>query len=286
MSLTSNTLSNEPALEIHWTMTLPAHADFYFFCAGPLKVESDATSFTLQLDALAPIRLRSKHKLVIHPPFTKAFAPAFNNLPDELKVMILKHNLILNVVVSDYNTVSWHLLPYLRMTPKIAALAQEIFYKDNNFQAQISPLGYDPSIDRAYRMKYAPQPINHSIRHLYIDIEMCQDNLDKLTNLANGMYGFSALQIIKISVDVAAFLRTTASPIGFLIGYHGSADWDQTVPFLPWLERHFTLDARFKAKGSLRIFCDRGAYGYNGPDRHLCELKEFLNNRITFEVAK
>src|SRR4051812_43230174 len=55
--------------------------------------------------------------------------------------MILKHNLILDESVGP---TTWlrTLRPYLSMTPDIAALAKEIYYKENRFQARIKVRSY------------------------------------------------------------------------------------------------------------------------------------------------
>jgi hypothetical protein len=137
-------------VEVHWPMDVPAHAKFAVASPQPLKISGP---YTLQIQALSPVHIYSEVPLKIIPagPATAGFAKGWLKLPNELKLAILRYNILLPTSLwpANINTViRRELLPYLRMTSDIAELAQAVFYQENRFILQFSS-------SRAHRHPYS-----------------------------------------------------------------------------------------------------------------------------------
>jgi hypothetical protein len=133
-------------VEVHWPMDVPAHAEFAVASSRPLKMSGP---YNLQIQALSPVHIYSEVPLKIIPagPATARFAKGWLKLPNELKLAILRYNLLLPTSLwpANINTViRRELLPYLRTTSDIAELAQAVFYRENRFILQFSSLRAHP----------------------------------------------------------------------------------------------------------------------------------------------
>jgi hypothetical protein len=127
-------------IEIHWPMDLPKHASFAVYSSQPLAISAPCS---MEIQACTPIRIRCDSKLTISPagPATPGFVRGWLKLPTELKLQVLRHNLLFPSPIwpSNINTVTRReLLPYLRMTPDIAEIAKSVFYQENRFIMQFS----------------------------------------------------------------------------------------------------------------------------------------------------
>jgi hypothetical protein len=161
--------------EVHWPMVIPAHADFAVTSSQPLKI---ASPHSLQIHALTPVHIRSEVELKIMPagPLTSGFARGWRKLPNELKLDVLRHNLVFPTSIWPANinaVVKRELLPYLIMTPDIAEVAQAVFYRENQFIMQLSSSTSDSSSSSI--LAIPPVPMRSFICRLTL--------LTRLTNL-------------------------------------------------------------------------------------------------------
>jgi len=148
------------------------------------------TPLLIEAPAFKRIHLRPQFSL------TTKFALGWNKLPAELKVQILKFNLVRpnrEVVVEEMD-MNRYLRPYLSMGPDIAQLSREIYYKENTFLVEPR---YE--LPRRGTLRYPPPNINHPIRRLHFFIFINRyfiRDWGRLQNLANGRYGFANLQYV------------------------------------------------------------------------------------------
>ncbi|KAF2875701.1 hypothetical protein BDV95DRAFT_654568 [Massariosphaeria phaeospora] len=139
------------------------------------------------------------------------FATGWNKLPDELKVRILEYNLQTTRICGK-RAVRKILLPYLRMTPDIATLSKEIFYKTNKFHFNITNdevergVIHHPMlpllISRPPSQVVAPQ-----IRHLAVTTYLSEATWAVLIEISKGGYGFQALTTLEITIDMSLLNR-------------------------------------------------------------------------------
>ncbi|KAF1971246.1 hypothetical protein BU23DRAFT_600377 [Bimuria novae-zelandiae CBS 107.79] len=133
------------------------------------------------------------------------FANGWNRLPDELRICILSFNLCSEepIPVDWPNNSRAHLkaLHHLRMTPQIAALAQQTYYSLNTFHLQLHYTRPDPSVRPTLRFLFPRKSVNHDIRRLHIEIvSLTVDSLRRLEKLAEGFYGFPKPQQVRLYV--------------------------------------------------------------------------------------
>jgi hypothetical protein len=138
--ITENNKQLGEVIEIHWPMDVPKYASFAVYSSQPLAISAPRS---MEIQACTPMHIRCDIKLTISPagPATPGFARGWLKLPTELKLQILRHNLLLPSPLwpSNINTVTRReLLPYLRMTPDIAEIAKSVFYQENRFIMQFS----------------------------------------------------------------------------------------------------------------------------------------------------
>ncbi|KAF1834806.1 hypothetical protein BDW02DRAFT_597930 [Decorospora gaudefroyi] len=134
-------LRDREVIEIHWPMIIPERASFVVSSSQPLEV---FTTWPIKIHALSPVHIWCDRKLKIMPagPATPGFARGWAKLPNELKLAILRCNLVFPASIwpANVNTViRTELLPYLRMTPDIAEIARTVFFQENRFIMQFSP---------------------------------------------------------------------------------------------------------------------------------------------------
>jgi hypothetical protein len=166
----------------------------------------------------APTKLvaHSRSRLFINPSeaLGEAFRTGWRKLPDELRVMILEHNLVFNLPIShDLSSRSDHadsglvvadwkgmLLAHLAMGPEISSLVKEVFYTNNTFLSSNRFL---------YRNLVLPNPsARQFIRHIHIIMDIEPRSLVRLANVANGTAGFSNLRSVDTTLNWAIDVPT------------------------------------------------------------------------------
>jgi hypothetical protein len=144
-------------------------------------------------------------------PLTKGFAHCWRNLPTELKIAILSHNLISPDGISTYRdyhqgndqrpelqtydrrfTLDNVLYHHLSLGHEIAYLTHKIFYEQNIFQIRTMGLS-----GRA-KSELPPRPTRHLVREVRWHINMCDANWSVLERLAAGEFGFDKLRYLTL----------------------------------------------------------------------------------------
>ncbi|KAF1958171.1 hypothetical protein CC80DRAFT_490806 [Byssothecium circinans] len=180
------------------------------------------------------------------------FARRWHKLPDELKVRVLEFNLILPTP-DEMEPINAHVLakrakecvlPYLRMTPEIAALAKECFYATNDFHLRAPSISYS-KITKPWgsHFMYPPRTVNHLIRRVTCFAVLEKYSWSFLQNLAKGTYGFSKLQHAKVVVMVPELRNKSGMNIAFLRS--------QTNKY--WVDNNITEKVIFSCKGELEF---------------------------------
>ncbi|KAK1915972.1 hypothetical protein P3342_003787 [Pyrenophora teres f. teres] len=157
-------LSARETVPIHWPMTIPEYANFAICSSQPVRLCAPGS---MQVHATSPIHICCNRRLYVIPAGvpTPGFARGWLKLPVELKLAILRCNLIFSVSIWPSNAnavIRNHLLPYLRMTPDIAEIAKLVFYQENRFIIQFSPSM--PGCNTA--VVKPPMPVRSQLRHI------------------------------------------------------------------------------------------------------------------------
>lgn len=199
----------EEVIEIHWPMDIPRQASFAVYSSQPLNISAPCS---MQIHAYTPIRIRSDSKLTVSPagPATPGFARGWRNLPTELKLEILRYNLLYPSPLwpANINTViRRELLPYLRMTPDVAEMAKAVFYQENNFTMQFTnSLVFPNSILAKPSMSIRPQ-----LRHITFQTRLCEFDWQILRAMSGkdraGFTGLIHLKVRYLSGEHAAILE-------------------------------------------------------------------------------
>lgn len=135
---------------VSWPMTIPSHARFSITSPFPLTISfPHNVSFELRLER--PIHLCSSSPTHVIPSgvLSPEFARGWSTLPAELKLVILRYDLIRPWSIRPSNAnraIRDTLFPYLRMTPEIANLSRDLFFGENKIV--ILPLPEEPSMNR------------------------------------------------------------------------------------------------------------------------------------------
>ncbi|KAF1937816.1 hypothetical protein EJ02DRAFT_469392 [Clathrospora elynae] len=205
----SSTLEIGEVIKLNWPMTIPKHATFTINSTQPLKI---LRPHPMQIHALTPIHILSDCRLDIVPagPPTPGFAAGWLKLPAELKLAILRHNLIYGGPIwpsNVNNVIRRDLLPYLHMTPDIAELASTVFYGANVFVMQFS----SSSPRSASKLAIPPSPIRHLLRSVKLLTRLTTLDWRMLKSMAGlQQHGFTKLLHLEVRClawEVAEHLR-------------------------------------------------------------------------------
>ncbi|KAF2114315.1 hypothetical protein BDV96DRAFT_647021 [Lophiotrema nucula] len=251
--------TKEEVVEILTPMTIHPGSNLRIFSANPILLRPPYTE-PFGIQAATPIRLHNTGSIEVEStaPLDTRFVNGWNKLADELKVQILKHNLGCRPI-HHYDArvkVNSKLLPHLQMSPDIARLAEETFYKHNTFV--VTP--YGSHWDR--RFAYPPRRVNTYIRRLSIVTDMDSD-WALLRKLARGDYGFENLRHVTLTYEFG-----TADT---LLGLENGDDERR------YLDEHWLSEPIvFHPEGEITL---RGSWGEPEKDDELLEL---LRGRIKF----
>jgi len=122
-------------------MTIPSHAKFVINSPYPLKTSYRCSlRFTLILASL--ILLSSPSPIDILPSgiLTPRFARGWSRLPKELKIAIVRYNVVVPYTIwpSNANSVMHDILfHYLHMTLKRASSSRKLFFNENAFMIML-----------------------------------------------------------------------------------------------------------------------------------------------------
>ncbi|KAF1958173.1 hypothetical protein CC80DRAFT_502965 [Byssothecium circinans] len=164
---------------------------------------------------LAPGRSTEEKPLTAQPHkhLDPKFASGWNKLSDELKVHILAYIVISDEPIDREN--KWgstlggnkDLISYCSMAPDIAGLAREIFYSHNTFHIGAQRYVHDENNGHLVRRCLdLPHPSARPlIRTLKVSVHIAGSELKDLQNIAHGISGFSALQYVKVIVDIRSW---------------------------------------------------------------------------------
>ena len=256
-------------VNVFWPMTIPAHARFSITSPFPLEaIYPHNVSFTLTLEA--PIHLSSPSPIHVIPSgiLSSRFARGWSALPTELKLAILRHNLIYSSVIWPRNAnqvMHKSLFPYLRMTPEIASLSRALFFAENTFI--VSALQEELSMFR----DFPPVSVRPLIRKVTLLTWLELGDRETIEAIADKRLGFQGLAHVNIRCSVTKFVRSLLSAPG--TAAHGNAEgWiAQLTPRLP-------PQVSFEPKGAIEF--DRPEFGRGDVDREVLELVELVEGLI------
>ena len=203
-------------------MTLQPGAELLVTCSSPISVLLPSGEGH-ELEAYKPTKIRAmKHILRLSPTsrLGSSFVRGWNKLPEELKLMVLEHELVhksgeiqirrshlsfdIDFVdtANDYfvNVINFsmkaNLYRYLSMTPEIARLARDVFYTRNYFMIFCSrPAAPIHGLD-------LPPNSRLLIRKLVLKVDFEEKGLQKLEDLA--AVRFPSLQNLEIRLSWSA----------------------------------------------------------------------------------
>ena len=230
--------SNEvTAVKLTTPITLQPGADLLVTCSSPISVLLPSGEGH-ELEAYKPTKIRAmKHILRLSPTsqLGSSFVRGWNKLPEELKLMVLEHELVRKGgeiqqndfvdTANDYfdivNIFSMKatLHRYLSMTPEIARLARDVFYTRNYFMIYCSYPG-----TRRQCLYLPNRGCRHLIRKLVLKSDFDEAGLQKLEDLA--AVRFPSLQHLEIRLSwftrrinnrQASFLRSLPRPTSIQI---------------------------------------------------------------------
>jgi hypothetical protein len=207
------TTINKPSIKLFTPMTLPAYADFGIVSDSPFRVHIPGVNLVAYFTTTS-LFVNMNKPVWIEPiaPLGPGFATRWNTLPTELKEMVLESDLIVENAIwrkpwpkrkDEWKRLAppWvqTLCAYLLMTPEIATLAKEVFWKKNRFVldcAVISkPSGRPPNI----RLKSPQVPHPNFLRRIqYKLVQNSSCTSDKLKFLNRSLSGFPRLQDLRI----------------------------------------------------------------------------------------
>ncbi|KAF2635716.1 hypothetical protein P280DRAFT_553574 [Massarina eburnea CBS 473.64] len=203
-------------------------------CSGrPLTIKSAS-----EISIFDPVRISCTVPVTIEPlwknekatvslcsDINSDFVQGWNKLPDELRVRILGSGIrgvaghwiqttlsssihegdFVNgpLVIDDISPArlwKYCLFPYLKMTPEIATLSKEIYYKTNIFH-----IGAPRTISPRMRglttyLRYPSPAVNHYIRNIRMSIDMSPSHWKFLERLAGGAYGFANVNYVQVNL--------------------------------------------------------------------------------------
>ncbi|KAJ4360851.1 uncharacterized protein N0V89_001418 [Didymosphaeria variabile] len=183
------------------------------------SITTEAPVNSLVLYSRLPVHLKPQYTL------GPLFVRHWENLPEELRVMIITQNMIAYPVRQGCRypmDLITKLFPHCRMTPHIARMATEAFYRNNEFLIQLNS---------GMPNRYPPAPLNCLIRRLHLTMYICRSHCTFLRKLSEGRLGFGSLRYLRIKISWHFPVRdsdntdwdnfiddTTDNPIEFLCG--------------------------------------------------------------------
>ena len=201
--------SSEDVIRLKNAMTVQAGNEIRIVCDSRIKLEhlgdrdcgcvqrdnsNPVTPHTL-ISATTPITLVAGDTPMRISP-TKSldsdFATGWRKLPDELRIEILKVNLVCDTLIpSDDGTSRKILRQHLALGPEISSLALQVFYEFNGIQLHLQNLSLPPETARPH------------IRKLYLGIlKPYHTYWNGLRKVADGISGFDGVQYIEIGVEL------------------------------------------------------------------------------------
>jgi hypothetical protein len=165
------------------------------------STEQDATYLDWKcISTDTPVKslvLYSRQPVQLKPDYTlgATFVRYWDALPEELRVNIIAENMM----AYPHRQALRHsperfikLYPHCRMTPQIARMATEAYYKNNEFLIQLTT---------GMPNRYPPAPFNDLIRRLYLTMYIFRSQWTFLRKLSLGMLGFGNLKYIEILIS-------------------------------------------------------------------------------------
>lgn len=255
--------STREVVNIFWPMTLPAYASFSINSPFPLKF-SYPRSASVILTLEAPVHFSSPISVQIIPSgfLSPGFASGWCSLPIELKLAILRHNVLYNSVIWPANAnAAMHssLFPYLRMTPEIAHISRNLFFAENAFVIL-------PQQEALSMFRNSPPPaIRPFLRRVTLLTWLEPRDWETIDAVAQETLGFEGLTHVEVRCSVVKFVRS------FCVD-HGFVENDNTELWSVHLNNQLPSEVRFRTKGIL-VF-DRPQLRRGGMDERLWERVE------------
>ncbi|KAJ4304516.1 hypothetical protein N0V90_000042 [Kalmusia sp. IMI 367209] len=240
--------SYEVELRPHELSEQSADSSTFISAEGPIKIQSRMLMHLLPIDNLTP-----------------NFVRGWNDIPIEVKLLILEHSSRESQVVDSSQApnaggdgwTSSQLRRHLKMGPAIALLAKDAFYKANVFKLNLL---------RFNTFWYPKNQIY--IRRLDIKVSMCPDRLLDLYDLASGTYGFTNLKYVDIQFQWDYFIVV-------------ADDHDGLDDLLEFLRGQFSEEIwRFNCKGvvSVETLSDLGNFDITVVD----EITDIAKSIVQF----
>ncbi|KZM25654.1 uncharacterized protein EKO05_0003281 [Ascochyta rabiei] len=196
-------------VNVFWPMTIPTHARFSIASPFPLRVSyPHNVSFTLTLEA--PMLLSSRSPVYVMPSgvLSSGFSRGWSTLPTELKLTILRHNVIYPSAIwpANANTAMREsLFPYLRMTPEIAYLSRFLFFAENTF---IILSGQEES---SMSRGCPPVSVRPLMRKVKLMIWLEPHDWETVSAIAQKSLGFERLTHVEVRCSVVKFVRSLST---------------------------------------------------------------------------
>jgi hypothetical protein len=226
----TDTKEEPTVIQLTSSVTIAAGTALYVICNLPIEIESrDIHRFTISAASPTLITAPAAMAFTLLPSgcLGPDFARGWQKLSDELKVNILRFNLIIDSYVEYGDTATFteaHCLLYkhLAMGPEIASLSREIFYKENIFRLT-SEIDFEDE-ESAFLPPLELRPLIRNIE-LYLCVQ-CHDWCF-MQSVLEGCRGFDNLQSLHIRFwwDARAlepFLYFFRSEQGFTMEAHSN----------------------------------------------------------------
>ena len=239
-------------------MTIPAHAEFWITSPFSLKASSThSAEFTLTLDA--PVHLSPAQPINVIPTgiLSSGFARGWCKLPVELKLEILRHGVIRSSTIWPVNAnraMHDSLFSYLRMTSEIAALARQLYFKENSFVILA------PQEESALFPGWPPSSVRPLLRKIILMTWLKPRDNETIEATADGRFGLDSLAHVEVRCSVVKFVRS------WFPG-DGSDANTRVNAWLTQLSTRLPLKVCFKARG--RVVFNRLQLGRGGVDEQL-----------------
>jgi hypothetical protein len=280
-------LTSTSALRVKTPFQLPSRSTLWIVSEYPLKMttasfEEDTRIFHRK----TPRRMQVQSGIGpvwLVPVFDlgPTFVQGWSQLPEELKLQVLACNLTLPNRIGS-KTYTDILSPYLRMSPHIAALAQEVYFTRNEFTLESlrSPWEAGSPYNNAWYLSYPTGGINRLIRRLDLDVDLFGGSKrgirwNHLKALSRGYYGFESLQHVTISFQATCPNRSNAGNIPVMFANSRMSR----------MRKEFAEDISFACRRELRF---DGLGWFRLFPRSVCEQLQrdtvaLLESRISFE---
>ncbi|KAF1958168.1 hypothetical protein CC80DRAFT_502961 [Byssothecium circinans] len=191
-------------IELHVPMYLRANTEYWFSTPGAIQVQRDLRPYqpVALIAANAPVMLRLSQGrwITSKAPLGCMFEKCWSRLPDELKLRVLRTQLVQSLPVERANKAEFY--HYLKMTPEIAALSKDIYYKENTFNIGPIPLRGQSSLFGDIGLCGPALETRPFVHHLTFTLGIDPSGMEwrLLKRLANGEFGYTNLVHVEIQV--------------------------------------------------------------------------------------